>query len=259
MGATVAVGDADMGDNVVRQSSHLTVLPMSQDNFDESDLTGFPMSPQENFDDEVAQATEGALVQKLMDEARATTEKAQELARTQTATLIQSATFGVTCVHQNQTPKNTLLAYENKIIEFTDFCKYYFPGEPHESQKVTEEKMFLWLVFVAVRPARERGGNKAAKFSIAEFVEIMAPFFKSNDGGLEAAFVLEEGLVSGGVVNTHYCAVQFLRAQQETIDPTTVVASLGKAYLYTFTYTYTYIRTHVHICIRTHIHMRICI
>ncbi len=54
---------------------------------------------------------------------------------------------------------NTRLAYDSKAEEFKKFCRHVY-GDNDYSEVVTEEKMYLFLLYQSHRGPRKRGGRK---------------------------------------------------------------------------------------------------
>lgn len=69
---------------------------------------------------------------------------------------------------------NTSLAYDPKAAEFKKFCRHVY-GDNDYSEVVTEEKMYLFLLYQAHRGQRKTGGRRTTTgFNPADYDQVMS-------------------------------------------------------------------------------------
>jgi hypothetical protein len=74
---------------------------------------------------------------------------------------------------QELTRGNTSKAYDNKGLEFLQFCREVYSREGELATMVSEEKLYLFLYYQAHRGKRKAGAKRAAVFSITDYNDVM--------------------------------------------------------------------------------------
>ena len=160
--------------------------------------------------------------------------------------LISTAAFAQ-FVQQQQaiiTPQNTKAAYGPKEMEFKQFCDYLYQSEGEYRYIVNHDKLYRFLMYVAFRGRKKRGGGvteslphfpgsnggAANKFDRADFERVRSSIQDLLGGDVEldgaqiqasledrylTSFSSEKGgLLGFNTINQYKCAVQRLYNQQ---------------------------------------------
>jgi hypothetical protein len=97
---------------------------------------------------------------------------------------MQSRTLSV--LHGSTRPKNTLLAYTPKQVEFRQYCDYRFPHAMYDSTRylVDPEKVWDFMWYQSLRECKSRGGNSSRqqvnRFNSSEYDSIIQKYSKMD-------------------------------------------------------------------------------